>query len=50
MFRSLLIPLDGSEFSERSLPLARSIARRTGAEVHLAAASAGTVRALMRIA
>lgn len=36
MIRSLLIPLDGSEFSERSLPLARAVARRTGATLHLA--------------
>lgn len=36
MVRSVLVPLDGSEFSERSLPLARRIARATGAEMHLA--------------
>lgn len=36
MLHSLLVPLDGSEFSERSLPLARGIARATGAAMHLA--------------
>lgn len=36
MLRSLLVPLDGSSFSERSLPLAGEIARATGATVHLA--------------
>jgi len=36
MFHSLLVPLDGSEFSERSLPLARGLARATGASLHLA--------------
>ena len=36
MLRSLLVPLDGSGFSERSLPLAREVARATGASLHLA--------------
>jgi nucleotide-binding universal stress UspA family protein len=36
MLRSLLVPLDGSNFSERSLPLAGQIARATGATLHLA--------------
>ena len=36
MFKSLLVPLDGSEFSERSLPLVRGIARATGASLHFA--------------
>jgi len=36
MMRSLLIPLDGSKFSEGSLPFAGSIARATGASMHLA--------------
>lgn len=36
MFKSLLVPLDGSEFSERTLPLVRGIARATGASLHLA--------------
>jgi nucleotide-binding universal stress UspA family protein len=36
MFRSLLVPLDGSGFSEHSLPLAEKVARLTGASLHLA--------------
>lgn len=36
MLQSLLVPLDGSEFSERSLPLACGLARATGARLHLA--------------
>ena len=36
MLTSLLVPLDGSEFSERALPLARALARATGASLHLA--------------
>lgn len=36
MFRSLLVPLDGSDLSEWSLPLAAKVARATGAELHLA--------------
>jgi len=36
MLRSLLVPLDGSTFSERSLPFAGKIARATGASMHLA--------------
>jgi len=36
MLHSLLVPLDGSEFSERSLPLARRLAGATGASMHLA--------------
>lgn len=36
MLQSLLVPLDGSEFSERSLPLARGLAQATGAALHLA--------------
>ena len=36
MLQSVLVPLDGSEFSERSLPVARTIARATGAAMHLA--------------
>ena len=35
MFRSLLVPLDGSPFAEHALPLALSIARRAGAELQL---------------
>jgi nucleotide-binding universal stress UspA family protein len=35
MYRSLLVPLDGSQFGEHALPLARAIACRTGATLHL---------------
>src|SRR5579883_646234 len=35
IYRSLLVPLDGSAFSEHSLPLAMSVARRTNAAIHL---------------
>jgi nucleotide-binding universal stress UspA family protein len=35
MFRSLLVPLDGSPFAEHALPLALSIARRAEAELQL---------------
>jgi nucleotide-binding universal stress UspA family protein len=36
MLRSLLVPLDGSTFSERSLPFAGKVAHATGGSVHLA--------------
>lgn len=36
MLKSLLVPLDGSEFSERTLPLAQNLAKATGAALHLA--------------
>jgi nucleotide-binding universal stress UspA family protein len=36
MFRSLLVPLDGTKFGEQALPLAEGIARTTGASIHLA--------------
>jgi nucleotide-binding universal stress UspA family protein len=36
MFRSLLVPLDGSEFSEQGLPFASRLARASGADIHLA--------------
>jgi nucleotide-binding universal stress UspA family protein len=35
MIRSLLVPLDGSEFGEGALPLAMTVARRANATVHL---------------
>jgi len=35
MYRSLLVPLDRSQFSEHALPLARAIACQTGATLHL---------------
>jgi len=36
MYRSILVPLDGSACGEQALPLACSIARRSGAQLHLA--------------
>ena len=36
MLQSLLVPLDGSEFSERTLSLACGLAKATGASLHLA--------------
>lgn len=36
MLRSLLVPLDGSQMGEWSLPLATRVARSVGAELHLA--------------
>ncbi len=35
MYKSILVPLDGSSFGEHALPLAARIARRTGAELRL---------------
>jgi nucleotide-binding universal stress UspA family protein len=35
MYRSILVPLDGSPFGEHALPFALSLARRAGARVHL---------------
>lgn len=35
MYRSVMVPLDGSSFGEHALPLAVSIARRAQAELHL---------------
>jgi len=35
MYRSIMVPLDGSEFSEKAMPLALSIARRAHAELLL---------------
>jgi nucleotide-binding universal stress UspA family protein len=34
MFRTILVPLDGAPFGEHAVPLAASIARRTGAALH----------------
>jgi nucleotide-binding universal stress UspA family protein len=34
-FRRILVPLDGSAFAERALPLAADVARRTGAELQI---------------
>lgn len=36
MYRSILVPLDGSAFGEQALPLALSLARRAGASVEVA--------------
>jgi nucleotide-binding universal stress UspA family protein len=46
MLRSLLVPLDGSQFGEHALPMALSLARRLGAplevvHVHVSAREAG---------
>ena len=35
MYHSILVPLDGSPFGEHALPLALSLARRAGAQLHL---------------
>jgi len=35
MYQSILVPLDGSEFSARALPTAAALARRAGATLHL---------------
>jgi nucleotide-binding universal stress UspA family protein len=35
MFRSILVPLDGSTFGEQALPLALKIARRSGAAIEI---------------
>lgn len=35
MYRSVLVPLDGTAFGEQALPLALEVARRTGAVLHL---------------
>lgn len=35
MYRSILVPLDGSPLAEAALPVASDLARRTGAELHL---------------
>ena len=36
MRRSILVPVDGSNFAEHALPYALTIARRTGARLDLA--------------
>ncbi len=35
MVATMMVPLDGSPFAEEALPLAREVARRRGAELHL---------------
>src|SRR5688572_11706389 len=39
MFRSLLVPLDGSTFAEHALPVALAVARRAGAGLRLVTVS-----------
>jgi nucleotide-binding universal stress UspA family protein len=39
MYRTILVPLDGSTFAEHALPLALSLARRSHAELHLVTVS-----------
>jgi len=39
MYRTILVPLDGSTFAEHALPLALSLARRSHAEIHLVTVS-----------
>lgn len=41
MLRSILVPLDGSDFGEHALPWAFALARRTGAWIHLVHAHVG---------
>ncbi|MBI1918631.1 MAG: universal stress protein [Planctomycetes bacterium] len=43
MFRTLLVPLDGTPFGEQALPLAVSVARRSGATLHLVSVHVPTV-------
>lgn len=47
MFHTLLVPLDGSESSERCLPLARAIARASSSSVHLVEVHAPAVPGLL---
>jgi len=35
MYRVILVPLDGSKFTETALPVAASLARKSGAKLHL---------------
>jgi nucleotide-binding universal stress UspA family protein len=43
LYRSILVPLDGSTFGEKAIPLALSIARRAGAALQLAQVHIGLV-------
>ncbi|MEQ1690070.1 MAG: universal stress protein, partial [Gemmatimonas sp.] len=36
MYQTILVPVDGSDFSARAIPVAVELARRTGAMIHLA--------------
>jgi nucleotide-binding universal stress UspA family protein len=47
LFRSILVPLDGSPFGEHALPLARTIAQASGATLHLAHVHVPRVRHAM---
>lgn len=38
MYQNILVPLDGSDFAERAIPMALSIAERTGGSVQLVSA------------
>jgi nucleotide-binding universal stress UspA family protein len=40
MYKSLLVPLDASQFAEHALPLALAVARRSGASLRLVAVAA----------
>ncbi len=35
MFSNILVPLDGSEFGDKALPIARNLAQLSGATIHL---------------
>lgn len=39
MYRTILVPLDGSQFAEHALPVALALARRSGARLHLVTVS-----------
>ena len=41
MYQRIMVPLDGSAFGERALPLAVSLARKTGGWLQLACCRAG---------
>jgi nucleotide-binding universal stress UspA family protein len=43
MIRSILVPLDGSDFAEHALPMAATLARQAGATLHLAHAHAAVL-------
>src|SRR4051812_43148059 len=43
MLRSILVPLDGSDFAEHALPMAAALARRSGATLLLARVHSGII-------
>jgi nucleotide-binding universal stress UspA family protein len=43
MYRTILVPLDGSSFSERALPVATALARATGGKLVLVRAASASV-------